>query len=99
MIISSPNNHHVMNGGCAKKRLSPNLKSPDPCKKSPHHKQSHIMESRAIKGAKDISHEGPPGLPKGIIGGALSYQNSNPPCTLNPLHSRGIGIIYPSPGE
>ncbi|MBW0509930.1 hypothetical protein O181_049645 [Austropuccinia psidii MF-1] len=71
IIISSPKYHHVMNGGCVEKRLSQNLKSPDPCKESPHQKQSHMMESRGIKVEKDSSHEGPPGLPKGINRGAL----------------------------
>ncbi|MBW0493104.1 hypothetical protein O181_032819 [Austropuccinia psidii MF-1] len=67
IIISLPKHHHVMNGGCAEKILSPNLRSPDPCKKGPHQKQSHIMKSRGIKVEKDSSHGGPPGLPKGVI--------------------------------
>ncbi|MBW0481286.1 hypothetical protein O181_021001 [Austropuccinia psidii MF-1] len=72
IIISSPKDHHVMNGGCAEETLSPNLKSPDPYKKTPQQKWSHMMKSRGITGEKDSSHGGPPGLPKGINRGALS---------------------------
>ncbi|MBW0580896.1 hypothetical protein O181_120611, partial [Austropuccinia psidii MF-1] len=64
IIISSPKDHHVMNGGCAEKKSSPNLKSPDLCNKGPHQKWSHMMKSRGIKVEKDSSHGGPPGLPK-----------------------------------
>ncbi|MBW0493672.1 hypothetical protein O181_033387 [Austropuccinia psidii MF-1] len=79
IIISSLKDHHLMNGGCADKELSQNLKLPDPCKKSPHQKQSHMMESRGIKVDKDSSHGGPPGLPRGINRGALSLQISKSP--------------------
>ncbi|MBW0548340.1 hypothetical protein O181_088055, partial [Austropuccinia psidii MF-1] len=61
-----------MNGGCAEKQLSPNLKSPDSSKKAPHQKWSRMMKSKGIKTEKGSSHGGPPGLPKGINRGALS---------------------------
>ncbi|MBW0544208.1 hypothetical protein O181_083923 [Austropuccinia psidii MF-1] len=79
IIISSPKDNHVMNGGCAEKQLSPNVKSPDPFKKGYHQKQSHMMKSRGIKVKRDSSHGGPPGIPKGINRGALSPQISNSP--------------------
>ncbi|MBW0578903.1 hypothetical protein O181_118618 [Austropuccinia psidii MF-1] len=81
IIISSLEDHHVMNGGCAEKELSPKLKSPDPCKKSPHQKQSHMMESRGIKVEEDSSHGGPHGHSKGINRGALS-----PKIQVLPMH-------------
>ncbi|MBW0572457.1 hypothetical protein O181_112172, partial [Austropuccinia psidii MF-1] len=64
IIISSPKDHHVMNGGYAEKILSTKLKSPDSCKKGPNQKQSHMIKSRGIKVEKDSSHGGPPGVPK-----------------------------------
>ncbi|MBW0543829.1 hypothetical protein O181_083544 [Austropuccinia psidii MF-1] len=79
IIISPPKDHPVINGGCAERKLSPNLKSPDPCKKGPHQKQIHMLKSRGIKVEKYSSHGGPSGIPKGINRGALSPQISNYP--------------------
>ncbi|MBW0560509.1 hypothetical protein O181_100224 [Austropuccinia psidii MF-1] len=89
IIISPPKDNHVINGGCAERKLSPNLKSPDPCKKGPHQKQSHMMKSRGIKVEKDSSHGGPSRLPKGINRGALSPQISKSPHEIiSPAHCK-----------
>ncbi|MBW0548180.1 hypothetical protein O181_087895 [Austropuccinia psidii MF-1] len=81
-IVRSPKDPHVINGGCAEKILSPNLKLPDPCKKGPHQKQINMMESRGIEVEKDSSHADLPGLPKGINRAALSPKISKSPIQI-----------------